>query len=254
MTFPRLVLAALLVLGPVAADARAQAAEPPFTGTAFVTPELITATDLTARKTIGYVGRRNRSIFDRRRSDFVLRQVFEFRVRYFDGHSLLVRVNPEFGSRRRALRPARRYAKVVGQLPVVLRTGLRTVTINAGNADFGGGGRDVVIHTGRTPEYTDLGALEEILLHEASHAVLDVDHADAPGWLAAQDADPAFISTYARDNPAREDVAESFVPYLALRYRRDRIDPSVASRIEQAIPNRIAYFDAQGFDATPLAR
>ena len=56
-----------------------------------------------------------------------------------------------------------------------------------------------------------------------------------------------------RDNPTREDVAESFLPYLAVRYRRDRLD-ATASAIEQTIPNRIAYFDAQGFAVGPFAR
>lgn len=247
-------LAALTAASALWLAATAQAAEPPFTGTAFIEPELITATDLTARKTVRFVGRRNRSVYDRRRSDFVMRKVFEFRVRYFDGHVLLVRVNPEFRRRSRALPLAKRYARLVGQFPVVLRTGLRTFTIHAGNADFGGGGRDVLVHTRRTPEYTKTGALEEILLHEATHAVLDDDHAAAPGWLAAQRDDPAYISTYARDNPTREDVAESFVPWLALRHRRDRMDPAVAKQIEDTIPNRLAYFDAQGFDATPLGR
>jgi hypothetical protein len=48
-------------------------------------------------------------------------------------------------------------------------------------------------------------------------------------------------------------VAESFLPYLAVRYRRDRLD-ATASAIEQTIPNRIAYFDAQGFAVGPFAR
>ena len=34
--------------------------------------------------------------------------------------------------------------------------------------------------------------------------------AESEGWLSAQDKDCEFISTYARDNPIREDVADDF--------------------------------------------
>ena len=235
------------------AAAPARSAEPPFSGTAFIAPELITSSSPSAARSIGYVGRRSRSIFDRRPDAFVTERVFEFKVAYKGSRSLLVRVNPEFGSRAKAQPQAERYARVVGQLPLVLRGGLRTITINKGDEDFGGGDRDIVIHVGRTASYVKDGALEEILCHEVSHAVLDADHAASDGWLAAQKADPAFISTYARDNPTREDVAESFVPWLAARFAADRVDPAVIDEIEKAIPHRLEYFDAQGFDASPLS-
>ena len=77
-------------------------------------------------------------------------------------------------------------------------------------------------------------------------------HASAPDWLAAQIADGTFISTYARDFPDREDIAESFLPYLAVRYRSERISQALADTILQTIPNRIAYFDNQSFDMYPI--
>ena len=96
------------------------------------------------------------------------------------------------------------------------------------------------------------GILEETFVHEACHTSLDATHASAPGWLAAQAADGEFISTYARDNPDREDVAESFLPYLAVRYRSGRISQSLLDTIVQTIPNRFAYFDDQMFEMYPI--
>ena len=78
-------------------------------------------------------------------------------------------------------------------------------------------------------------------MHEGAHTSLDAAHATAPGWLIARNSDPVFISTYARDFPTREDIAETFVPYLAVRYRSDRISAALAATILETIPNRIAY-------------
>ena len=89
-------------------------------------------------------------------------------------------------------------------------------------------------------------------MHEAVHTSLDAAHASSPGWLAAQAADATFISSYAQDFPTREDIAETFVPYLAVRYRSDRISQSLANTILAAIPNRIAYLDSQSFDMYPI--
>jgi hypothetical protein len=57
----------------------------------------------------------------------------------------------------------------------------------------------------------------------------------------------------ARKNPQREDVAESFLCYLAVRYRPDRISEADADKILGTIPNRIAYFDVLPLDMYPIA-
>ena len=57
--------------------------------------------------------------------------------------------------------------------------------------------------------------------------------------------DGGFISTYARDNPTQEDIAESILPWLAVRYRSDRISGADEQKILSAIPNRLAYFDRE---------
>ena len=109
-----------------------------------------------------------------------------------------------------------------------------------------------LIHTGQSDSYFADGIAEETLIHEASHTSLDADYAADPAWLNAQQADPTFISTYARDNPTREDIAESFLPYVALRYRRGRITDELSATIEATIPNRILFFDSNVRDMYPL--
>ena len=52
----------------------------------------------------------------------------------------------------------------------------------------------------------------------------------------------------------REDIAESILPYFAVRYRTERLTEADRSAILAAIPNRLVYFDEQGFDMSPYTR
>lgn len=227
-------------------------AEPPFDGTIFIDPDIITSEDPSTFLRVKYTGTATRTMFDRRENAFVLLKPHLFRVTFKDSRPIEVQVNPEFRKVGRARKLAIKYAREIGRLPRVLRSDVETVWIHRGKQPFGGGNNNLLIHTGQSASYERDGILEETLVHEASHTSLDARHSATPGWLAAQESDPDFISTYARDNPTREDIAESFLLWLALRYRPDRIDSTLASMIEATIPARISYFDAQDFVIKPV--
>jgi hypothetical protein len=133
-----------------------------------------------------------------------------------------------------------------------LREGVQTVWIHKGVELFGGGNNNLLIHIGQATLYENDGILEETFVHEASHTSLDAEHANAPGWISAQQNDPTFISTYARDFPMREDIAETFLLYLAVRHRSDRISANLKEIVTKTIPNRIEYLDNQTWDLYPL--
>jgi hypothetical protein len=164
-----------------------------------------------------------------------------------------VQVNPEFGSPEVAAGEAARFAEAVGRLPAVLRAAVRFLWIHKGDQLFGAwDGVAIGIHTGQADRYDARGILEETLAHEATHLALDARHALAPGWMAAQNADHRFISAYAQQYPEREDIAETFVLYLAVRRRPDRISPEARQTILGAIPHRIAYLDSMTLDWHPV--
>jgi hypothetical protein len=129
---------------------------------------------------------------------------------------------------------------------------LETIWYHDGDNSFGGGNNNLLIHKIQGEKYIADGILEETLVHEGSHTSLDNPHATDPQCIAAQTNDPTFISPYARDNPQREDIAESFLLYLAAQYRQDRISDETYQIIIQAIPNRIEYFDLQNFELAPF--
>lgn len=227
-------------------------ATPPFFGTIFLDPDIITDADPTTFTAVTDAGRGNRWMFDRRVNGWVDLNAFLFIATFDDGLTIEIQVNPEFGDTASTLAQASKYAPVIGRLPSCLRADVETVWIHLGDEPFGGGNNNLLIHTGQADQYEASGILEETLVHEASHTSLDAGHAGSSGWLAAQSADEGFISTYARDNPNREDIAESFLVYLAVRYRSDRISQSLEDTISQTIPHRISYFDDQPFDLYPL--
>ena len=65
--------------------------------------------------------------------------------------------------------------------------------------------------------------IEEILIHEAAHSSLDSYHANNNDWLDAQRKDDHFITDYAEEYPWTEDIAESFLAYIAFTHKSDSI-------------------------------
>lgn len=258
----RCSVAAIVVLGctacegptvPGGRDPSPAPLQPPFGGTIFIDRDIITASDPTTFTGLVYAGQETRTMFDRRApTGWITITPYLFDATFDDGLRAEIQVNPEFGSPAASQIEAEFYAQAIGRIPTGLRTEVETVWIHKGVEPFGGGNNNILIHIGQADLYVVDGILEETLIHEAAHTSLDPVHARASGWISAQAADPTFISTYARDNPTREDIAESFVPYLAIRYRVDRISEELRAVIEQAMPNRIAYFDSLLLDMYPI--
>ncbi len=218
--------------------------DPPFAGTIFIDPDIITSDDPTTLLSVTYTGQGIRTMFDRRVNNWVQENTFLFDAVFDDGLTAEVQVNPEFGSSDAAMIEAATYATEVGRLPTALRQDMQTMWIHEGVEPFGGGNNNILIHVGQAAIYITDGIWEETLVHEAAHTSLDGTHAASPGWLSAQISDPEFISTYARDNPDREDVAESFLTYLAIRFRADRIDSELKKRLSR--PFRVALHISMG--------
>jgi hypothetical protein len=228
-----------------------------------VSTTVITSTDRSTTVSTTYVGQFPRTLYDRRPNNWVTVNAYVFNTVFDDGLQTEIAVNPEFGLTG-ATAQANKYGTEIGRLPNVLRSGVEMVGIHAGVYPFGGGlvdlsHRGITVHTGQGDQYATYPAgsvLEEALLHEATHAKLQ-SRSNTAGWLAAQAADPEYISTYARDSVDTqgihtEDIAESFLPWLAVRYQRDRISQSTYNTITATIPHRLDYFDNQSFNMYPF--
>ena len=225
---------------------------PPALGpTAFIDPDVLTDSDPTTLDGLASAGQASRTMYDGRVEGSVTVDAHVFEASFDDGLAAEVQVNPEFSSEVAAAH-AEKYARALGRLPTALRAGIETVWIHDGVEPFEGRGAAMLIHVGQADLHEEDGFLEEALVPEAARVSLQAAHGSSAGWREAQELDNGFISQIAEDNPDTEDIAQSFLPYLAVLHKQDRITAFLAGTIVNAIPARLTYFDAQGFDMHPL--
>ena len=205
-------------------------------GSTSISPDIIGPGDPTTLRGVAYAGT------DSDGGDYL----FDVRI---GGFEIEFRVNPEFKTRQAARRHADTFAAHFGRMPAFLLSTLREVWIRKGESDspFFAGNGFVIVHTDRNAGDN----VEEFIMHELGHVSLDEAHRLKNGWRLAQLLDPASISLYARRYLDREDIAESIVAWFAARVRPDRLPPGDLVKILETIPNRLAYFDKQGFDLAP---
>jgi hypothetical protein len=225
---------------------------PPFQGTIFLDPDIITPDDPSSFESLTPKGQDIREMFDRRTNSWIKVNAYLFTVDFDDDLSTEVQVNPEFGSVALAKVEAEKYARIIGQLPKCLRKDVRTVSIHKGVQPFGGGNHNLLIHAGQSDLYVRDGILEETLVHEATHTSLDATHASSIDWLRAQQNDAMFISRYAQENPKREDLAETFLLYVGITLRPDRLSNELRQTISTTISNRLNYLESLGLDFYPM--
>ena len=243
-----------------------QAQEPTALDNILDLTHVITDSDPTTLSSIRYLGELDRHMWIVRNDRWVpgdyAAHVFDVA---FDRRQVEFQVHAELGDRAAARAEVEVFAPIFGQLPRALLEHLREVEIhqtggspmsarryNTGDPSAG----SVSINTSAVADVrlVQRGFAEEYAIHEAAHVSWDPDHLSSPGWLEAQQADPAFISPYARDYPDREDLADTTVAWFAMRYRPDRVTPDQQQAILEAIPNRLAYLDRQHFDMSPYVR
>ena len=218
---------------------------PPFTGTVWIpgTSDILNTYDPSFFRSLKKITDAPREMFDRRTGSFDTVNPFLFEAYFADGLKIEVQVNSEFETPDSAEAAALIYLYAVGQLPTELRQEVDTIWLHKGDEDFGGGNNNLLIHHERGLTYIDQEVLEEVFLHEASHTSLDPHHYGEE-WEKARSADANnYISLYAKDNPDREDIAETFPMYYALRYKASRVSTDLLRTIQNTVPNRIKYFD-----------
>jgi len=225
---------------------------PPYDGTIFISGNIITHEDTSTYDSIIYSGIASRTMYDRRNGGaWITIEPHIFPSFFRDGPNIEIQVNPEF-TREEAQLEAIKYAFLIGQLPIALRKDIETMWIHKGVEGYGGGNNNILIHTGMTASYEihyTGNITEETLIHEAAHTSIDAYCYNDPDWAdAVQKDDSRYISSYAKEFPNREDIAELFLLYVAVKYFPERINQEIIDNTLSTSLHRVLYFDKQEYE------
>ena len=231
--------------------------DPPFGGTMWDLPDLIKPSDYTVYSTSSYQGILDRLFYDRSIPDFITYPAHVYKVNFGDGLSVDFEIYSEF-TLEEAASIELKYAPLIGQLGKDLRKNIksfeflkgeevasaqRTDDLNYANITFHTGWLDNLVSTRPDGDRT-----EELMIHESAHLSIDPYVYGQEGWNEAVLLDGNYLSTYAKDNPDSEDVAETFQAYIAIKYFPERISNSLRDTILSVCLNRFKYFDTLNLD------
>ena len=231
--------------------------DPPFAGTLWELPDLISSSDYTVFSTSIYEGIEIRLFYDEAITDFINYPAHIFKVNFGDGLSIDFEIYSEF-SEQEAISIEQKYAPIVGQLGKELRKNIKSIEFLKGNSVASAqrsndlSYANITFHIdwlNNTVETRPGGdRTEELLIHESAHLSIDPYVYNQQGWIDAVNLDNNYISTYAKENPDTEDVAENFQAYIAVKYFPERISNSLRDTILSVCLNRFKYFDSLNFD------
>ena len=228
--------------------------ESPYAGTVWISPDVLTPESTSDLISVRDTGTASYTLYDDRQGADVLATFSTFEATFACAPtSMTVLVEDGIGNGP-PLKHASFVARILGQMPLGLRLGVRQVVIRQGDLPASAG-------YGTVNFYVDfLGSewpfVEEVFLHELAHTTLDpypggAALVNAGAWQDAQNADGSVISDYARESPA-EDLAESYGAFSVLEasMRNDSLLVE-GDRVKRTIPNRLAVLADLGPDFSP---
>ena len=230
--------------------------EPPFGGTMWDLPDLITSSDYTIYSTSSYQGIETRLFYDKSIPDFINYPAHIYKVNFGDNLSIDFEIYTEF-TLEEAGNIEQKYAPLIGQLGKDLRRNIKSFEFLKGE-EVASAQRTDDLNYANITFHTDWLTLvetrfsgdrtEELLIHESAHLSIDPYVYGQQGWTDAVNLDGNYLSTYAKDNPDSEDIAETFQAYIAVKYFPDRISNSLRDTILSVCLNRFKYFDSLNLD------
>ncbi len=208
--------------------------------------DFITDDDPNAFESLEFVGFKDFEMPDKRpRPGPLIKKAYIFNAKFNDGTQMLIAEDRAFGSKKAAKADAERYTSPLGKLPKPYREKINHIVVHKGGPDTTSFAEDkghfFVIYSDNATKRIGTHDLEETFFHEASHASIQVDHVSSAAWRNAVAADNAYITNYAKNN-SQEDWSESALFAYTIINHPQRFPPAERAKIEQQIPNRIAFF------------
>ena len=220
-------------------------------------PDLIKPSDFTVYSTSSYQGIENRLFYDKSIPDFINYDAYVFKVNFKDGLILDFEIKTDF-TLSEALEIEKKFSPKIGQLGKELRKNINSIEFLKG--EFGASAQksedlvyaNITLHidwiNNIVETRPDGDRTEELFIHEAAHLSIDPYVYGKVEWNEAVNLDGNFISTYAKDNPNNEDIAETFQAYIAVKFFPERISNNLRDTILSVCLNRFKYFDSLNLD------
>lgn len=219
--------------------------EPPFENSIVSTDfDFITDDDPTTFVSLRLVERGTQEMPDKRHDGLFAKNTFVFEAQFGDDTVVEIWAHADFGTEEAASTYANMAAVRIGKLPRYLRAKLSHVVIHQGDeVAFGEElGHFFVLYSENMDIRVRNHDLEETIFHEAIHATLEKDYATSEAWLAAQKADPGFITRYAASLPLKEDLPESAIFAYTIIKHPGRLPEPVEATVKAIMPNRLQFF------------
>lgn len=212
--------------------------------------DLIRSDDPDALVGVTFIGIRRREMppsLTNSRSHY--ERAFVYRATFTDSKPIDLLMSEDYGSEEAARADVEKYAPRLGKLPAFYRQNFYYLVGHVGDSNLTSEhlGHFFVIFSGRAATRIANNDLEESFFHEATHAALEarngigLDLINSPKWLAAVEADNAFITDYAASSP-HEDFAESALFGFAMFFHPERFTAAERRAIKAQIPNRLAFW------------
>eukprot|EP00593_Proboscia_inermis_P004976 CAMPEP_0171302398 /NCGR_PEP_ID=MMETSP0816-20121228/11765_1 /TAXON_ID=420281 /ORGANISM="Proboscia inermis, Strain CCAP1064/1" /LENGTH=437 /DNA_ID=CAMNT_0011780819 /DNA_START=156 /DNA_END=1470 /DNA_ORIENTATION=+ len=248
-------------------------------GTMYISPDVLTTDDLTVfNGNIKFVEESCRIVWVEVEWVDLIVNVFE--VLFTDGTIVQAWVDSEY-TVNEAEEQINKMFPSWGRIPYFLREETSAIAIIRRGDGLSAGSRVINVHEGRFNNILSDGFAEEGWIHgkfsflifvlfflpyltrqqtssflahfiEGTHLSVDSQTYNTQAWNAAVSSDNEFISDYAASNSGTEDVSESIGAWFPVTHKRDRLEPSDVTKIEEMIPNRLNYFDNQEWSGSDL--
>jgi hypothetical protein len=208
--------------------------------------EFIRTDDPSSFESASFLGRKKKEMLDKRGDELFDPKVYAFKVTFKDKVTTEIWAHRSFDNDRELQKLIGLIGDALGKLPPLMRRKLSHVVLHQGDeVAFGEEeGHFFVLYSENAFKRVKTHDLEETIFHEAAHATLEKDHAEAAKWLEAQRKDGGFITKYAARLPLKEDLPESALFAYALLKFPGRLPAKVEASIREVMPNRLAYFEA----------
>ena len=208
--------------------------------------DFITTSDPTVPSVLTFETVAKREMPDKRSDELFDSNAFVFKAQFEDETKVEIWVHSDFGAIQAAEVHARMLLKPLGRLPSYMRMELSHIVLHQGNETAYAEhlGKFFVLYSENVLIRINNNDLEETLFHESVHATLDAKFSKSAAWLDAQANDRFFVTQYANDYPAQEDLAETALFVYTYRKHPGRLPAAVERWLTQNIPNRIQFLQS----------